>query len=350
VRVKAQQAGFSFSVQQLLEHPTVAALAARESGGGGAAATATTATGASPAAEEISALAPFSLLAPEDLLALPGDAADAYPCTSMQLGMLLHGELGGRAAIFHDVIAIRVTASWDRAALVAALRQAAGLHPVLRTSFHLTAFSEPIQIVHRTAEVPLAVIDLTRLPAREQERVVVAWVKAETRRRFVRERAPLLRIAVHLLGGASFHFGLTHHHAILDGWSAATFLAELFESYMGSLAGRPPPERAAPAVGLRELVALERQAIGSEETRRFWSERLGGAEHEPFPRWQVGPPGPGPRPPRRQGCNPCRSTPCSRTACTSWPGCSECQSRACCWPRISAAWRRRAGATRWSPA
>src|SRR6202035_5727142 len=101
--------------------------------------------------------------------------------------------------------------------------------------------------------------------------------------------APLLRVTVHLLTAAIFHFGLAEHHAILDGWSASILLAELFESYMEGVAGRAPAARTPPGAGFRDFVGLERQALASEATRSFWSARLAGAEQEPFPRWDARP-------------------------------------------------------------
>ena len=61
---------------------------------------------------------------------------------------------------------------------------------------------------------------------------------------------------VHRLGGDAFQLSLSFHHAILDGWSVATLLAELF-GRLRRPADRPP----APELAYRDFVALE-AAIG----------------------------------------------------------------------------------------
>ena len=43
-------------------------------------------------------------------------------------------------------------------------------------------------------------------------------------------RAPLLRVRVQRRSESSFQLSLSFHHAILDGWSAASFMRELLKA------------------------------------------------------------------------------------------------------------------------
>ena len=95
--------------------------------------------------------------------------------------------------------------------------------------------------------MPLEVEDLRRCRRTEQERRGCArgW-RAEKGRPFDWTTAPLLRLQVHRLSADRFQFTLSFHHAILDGWSVATLLAELFGSTrrrmgLGGGGGVPPP-------------------------------------------------------------------------------------------------------------
>jgi NRPS condensation-like uncharacterized protein len=45
-------------------------------------------------------------------------------------------------------------------------------------------------------------------------------------------QVPLLRFQVYRRSEQTFQFTLSFHHAILDGWSVATMLTELFRSYL----------------------------------------------------------------------------------------------------------------------
>src|SRR5205085_10251684 len=77
---------------------------------------------------------------------------------------------------------------------------------------------------------------------------------------------------------------MTEHHAILDGWSVASVLTELFKQYFCCLAGdtgAPAP----PANRFRDFVALEREALASTDAQRYWREKLGDATMTALFRW-----------------------------------------------------------------
>jgi len=255
----ARAAGVPFSLQDLFRHQSVAELAAC----------------IRPAEDEAGpAAAPFALLADGDRERVPDDVEDAYPATQLQLGMLFHSARSGAEAVYHNVQTFRVHAPFDPARLRDALDRLAARHPVLRTSFDLDGLSEPLQRVHRTARIPLEVTALDGLAPDEQEAAVDAWMRAERLRPFDWRAAPLLRFHVHTLGPGAFHVGFTEHHAILDGWSVAALLAELFR-----LVFHPgePLDDAPPASAPRDFAALERRVLASAEARAFWARALDGA-------------------------------------------------------------------------
>src|SRR6185312_13116636 len=92
--------------------------------------------------------APFSLISEADRLRLPAGVVDAYPLTALQAGMLFHSELMPEAGQYHDIFSFHLRMPFDEEALRATLQQLIDLHPVLRTSFNLSEFSEPLQLVH----------------------------------------------------------------------------------------------------------------------------------------------------------------------------------------------------------
>ncbi|MEW5926736.1 MAG: amino acid adenylation domain-containing protein [Gemmatimonadota bacterium] len=254
---RARERGVPFSLQDLFRHQTVAELAAHV-------------LPAEHAAGE-GAAGPFAMLAPADRERVPEGVEDAYPMTQLQLGMLFHSERRPEESVYHNVQAFPVRAAFDGARLRGALATLAARHPVLRTSFELAAFSEPMQLVHRRVEVPLAVTCLARLAPEAWGAALDAWVEAERLRAFDRGAAPLIRFHVHTLGPDAFQFGFTEHHSILDGWSVAAMLTELFGLYF---AAPRPRDEAPPASVLREFVALEREVLASAEARAFWAETL----------------------------------------------------------------------------
>src|SRR5262249_13561787 len=81
----------------------------------------------------------------------------------------------------------------------------------------------------------------------------------------------------------SVQFSLSFHHAILDGWSVATMLTELFNDYSVRQTGSGAS--ASPISALfRDFVAAERDALNSAEARQYWTTTLGEATQSRVPR------------------------------------------------------------------
>ncbi|HYY41751.1 MAG TPA: condensation domain-containing protein, partial [Pyrinomonadaceae bacterium] len=261
-----------FTLQQLFQHQTIAELAgelhASEFG-----------------PQQRAQSEPFSLVAATDRASLPADLVDAYPLTMLQAGMLYHMELMPESAVYHNINSWHLRARFDLAAFTAAVEYVVARHPVLRTSFDLTSYSEPLQLVHETATLPIALSDLRHLPTAEQDAAIDAYVAAERHNRFDLSVAPLLRFHIHLRARDSFQFSLTECHAIFDGWSLNSTLAEIFGRYFALLAGEAPADEPPPAATFRDFVRLERAALNSPECRNFWQERLRGSTVIRLPRW-----------------------------------------------------------------
>jgi amino acid adenylation domain-containing protein len=269
VRAKAQQRGLSFTLQQLFQYQTIRKLARHLSEADGA--------------EEEGRAEPFSLVSPKDRLKLPEGLEDAYPLTRLQAGMLFHSELNQDSAMYHNVATVQLGLKLDAEKLKQAVALLAARHPVLRTSFHLNEFSEPLQLVHREVEIPLQVHDLRHLTHERQEEKLSRWFEAEKADKFEWTRPPLIRFAVHRRGEETSQFSWTEHHAILDGWSVASATSELFHLYSTLLKGEGEVAPM-PSVTFRDYVALERRALASEQSRDYWARHLDGATPSRLPR------------------------------------------------------------------
>ena len=267
----ARKRSLALTVQDLFHRPTIRRLA--ES---------VRFDGSSPEPELV--LAPFALISEGDRARLPPGIEDAYPLTQLQAGMLFHSEFAPTSAIYHDLQSFHVRTLFEPARLREALRQISLLHPVLRSSFDLAVFREPLQLVHVDVTVPLEIHDLLPGTLNEQEALLADWLAEERQRGFDWSRPPLVAFHVHPRGEGSFQLILSFHHAVLDGWSVATLLTDLFRRYALLLRGEEPPRDALPKVAYRDFVALERAALASDEARRFWSRMLDGAEPARLPR------------------------------------------------------------------
>ena len=274
VRAKAQEQGLSFSLQQLFQHQTIHALVEEISKG----------EGCTALTKPVQA---FSLISQEDRLRIPDGVEDAYPLTRLQVGMLYHSEYITEAAIYHNVTSLHLQATLDVEKLSTAIQQLATRHPVLRTSFDLSNFSEPLQLVYKQVQIPLQVEDLSYLSVEEQQEAIACWMAAEKSRKFDWTKAPLLRFQIHRRSEQTFQFSFTEHHAILDGWSVASMLAELFGHYLSLLNEVVYPIAAPPVTTYRDFVVLERQAIASPEFQSYWNQKLNDSTVTKLPRLPI---------------------------------------------------------------
>ncbi|HEX5746348.1 MAG TPA: amino acid adenylation domain-containing protein [Archangium sp.] len=272
VVARAGQQGLRFSVAQLFQNPTPRALA-RALGN----------ETARP--EQTPRTSPFSLVSEKDRSALPEGLEDAFPMSSLQLGMVFHAELNPEKAVYLNVNHVRLEGRFERGAMEQALADITARHAILRTSYALTGYSEPLQLIHRAAQLPLTVKDLRGQSAEQQEAVLAAHYAAEHQQRFDLTRPPLLRCTAHLLSEDTFELGWTEHHVIGDGWSINSLIAELFEHYLAHREGTPPAVAPLPEQSFRDFIVMEREAMRGEATRAFWAGQVKGLVPGTLTRW-----------------------------------------------------------------
>ncbi|MFD4544608.1 condensation domain-containing protein, partial [Streptomyces bauhiniae] len=143
-------------------------------------------------------------------------------------------------------------------------------HDILRTSMHLDGYSQPLQLVHGTAEIPLAVHDIRALSADEQHELALAYAENEQTTEFDLTTAPLVRIAVHIEADDVWRLTFSHIHAITEGWSYHTLLMELLDVYRGLSEGREPTPYEAPSVRFADFIAAEQASLADESDQTFW--------------------------------------------------------------------------------
>ncbi|MGW1696831.1 condensation domain-containing protein, partial [Streptomyces sp. NPDC002399] len=258
-------AGFDIGVRDVFEFRTVAALSEHLTG--------------RPAPTEAEApVERFALVSAEDRALLPEDAVDAYPLTQVQLGMVLEMLADDTKHAYHNVSSFRITEDvpFSPDALRAAARTVVARHELLRTSFHLDTWSQPLQVVRAEADIPVAVHDLSGLDGTGLRDAVAEFVSRERADLFDLERAPLLRMTAHVEGPGAWRLGLTVCHAITEGWSHRALLMELLDDYRRVRDGGAPADVPAPAVRYADFVAAEQRSLRSGDDRAHWAGVTGG--------------------------------------------------------------------------
>ncbi|WP_436961369.1 amino acid adenylation domain-containing protein [Streptomyces sp. SudanB182_2057] len=255
-RLRAE--GFELTVRDVFDRRTVAELSRLLEGG--------------TAQEEIRLVKPFELIPEADRAGLPDAVVDAYPLSQIQTGMVIEMLAEGDANNYHNCSSFRILDGQPFApqAFEQAVRLVVARHDMLRTSLHLTEFSVPMQLVHRTAEASLGVHDLSGLAPEEREEALRAFVRAERARPFDLAEPALMRFHAHLTGDGAWWLSITECHPIMEGWSYHSLFMELLHAYLRIRDGLEPEPYERPAVRFADSVAAELRALKSPEDAAYW--------------------------------------------------------------------------------
>ena len=272
LRARLRDQNLDINLRDLFDYPTIRQLAPR------------VVSAESTAHESSGPAEPFGLVKTQDRANLPPQIEDAYPLSGLQGGMIFHSEFNSGSAFYQVVFSFHFRAAFVEAAFRRALEQTVARHPILRTTFDWTNFTQPLQFVNPTAPTPLSVTDLRGFSRQHQEQVLDDWFQSAQYERFEWSQAPLLRISVHRWSDEEFRLGVCFHDSILDGWSAATMISELLQRYLKILSAGKEDEVAPLKVGYRDFVGLELAARQSTEARDFWKRQLDGVSFNSLPR------------------------------------------------------------------
>ncbi|MEU4733376.1 amino acid adenylation domain-containing protein, partial [Streptomyces sp. NPDC023588] len=222
------------------------------------------------------------MIGDEDRAALPADVVDAYPLSQIQTGMLVEMLKAGEQHTYHNLTSFRIPDGHEFSlpAFRQALDTVVGRHEILRTSMHLSGYTQPLQLVHATADFPLSVFDWRDLAAEEQDRLGRAYADQDRAAGFDLGSAPLMRIGVHIESDAAWRLTLSHCHAVTEGWSYHSMLMELLACYQQLRDGRTVEAWEPLAIRYADFVAAELTSLDSKEDQSFWQDVVRG--HAPL--------------------------------------------------------------------
>ncbi|WP_222426560.1 non-ribosomal peptide synthetase [Amycolatopsis rhizosphaerae] len=167
---------------------------------------------------------------------------DVLPLTPLQEGMFFHA--------IYDEDGVDVYQAQCVLALAGELEPevlrtaAAGLvqrYPVLRSGFRLRKTGEPIQVIYREVPLDWSEVDLSGFDAERRDGELGKLLAADRVARFDLKRPPLLRFTLVKIAADEYRLVLTNHHILVDGWSLAVLIDDLFALYAsgGDPAGLP---------------------------------------------------------------------------------------------------------------
>lgn len=195
------------------------------------------------------------------------------PLTASQAEIWLACQLGGDDAsrAYNESVSLRLRGALNADALRTALRQLSERHEMLRATcsadgkFLCVLTELPVELslhdlsAEADPEKSLAPPALARHAAQQAQHV------------FDMMQGPLWQTSLLKLSKDEFHFTLTAHHLICDGWSLGLLLQDLGQLY--SAAARGVPAALPPATAFSEYADKEALFQGSaayRQTEQFW--------------------------------------------------------------------------------
>lgn len=188
---------------------------------------------------------------------------DIYPLSPMQQGMLFHSLDPAQANLYVSQFDIEID-GLEPARFRTAWYEVIARHAILRTGFVWQGTNQPLQVVHRTADLTIAEHGLRNGP--DQAARLEALARDELAQGIALDAPPLMRLLLARMDTTRYRMIWTCHHLLLDGWSSARLLNEVLLRYsshpLNALTG-----------SYRDYIAwLLRQQPDAAE--RYWRDRL----------------------------------------------------------------------------
>ncbi|NHB98846.1 condensation domain-containing protein, partial [Photorhabdus stackebrandtii] len=191
---------------------------------------------------------------------------DIYPLAPLQEGILFHHRLDPHRDPYVISSLLCVDSQTNLDAFTAALQAVIDRHDILRTAVHWAGLSQPVQVIHRHAPLPVHRLILENcddVAASLQARMTLSYGQLDL------SQAPLIRLQTAAdPHSAKLYVLLQFHHIIDDNLSLRQVLAETVAFLLGKSADLPP------SVPYRNFVAYARQESHIQAAETFFPDYL----------------------------------------------------------------------------
>ena len=196
--------------------------------------------------------------------------ADVFEMHPAQAGMLLHTLMEPGSGIYFEQLWCSLDGKLDVEAFRAAWQRVIERHDVLRAECHWVDLHRPVQVIYDQAEPEWQIGDWSDLDPAAQGDAFEEWLKADRRRGFQMDKAPLLRFGLFRLAGNRHRFVWSFHHLLMDGWCGALLVREMLRLY----AGKEPPASPLPYRRYIDWRAVQ----DDDAAEAYWRNELAGLD------------------------------------------------------------------------
>ncbi len=213
---------------------------------------------------------------------LPKDVIDVYPLSDVEAGMLYYTLTDSRLYHNQDIFQVKA-AGFEPGRFDKALALMVEKHDILRTSFNMSDFDKPLQMVHKTIVPDIIHADISHLDRQAREKHIKKLMLQDRGRPFqVKTGSLLWRIRTFVLDEENLCLLWVAHHAIIDGWSSASLMTELNNTYY-QLAQDPSYTPARLKSSYKDYILQEIVEKKKAANIDFWKKELAGYKKMTFP-------------------------------------------------------------------
>ncbi|MET9663557.1 amino acid adenylation domain-containing protein, partial [Streptomyces sp. NPDC006510] len=168
----------------------------------------------------------------ESLEAVYPGLTDVLPLSPLQEGLHFHALDEDASSDAYTVqIVLDLEGDFDGPAMRRAAETLLNRHAGLRAAFVHEGLDAPVQVIAADVPLPWAEQDFTGLDLERRDAAVARTLDEDRARRFDPAAPPLLRFTALRLADRHHRLVLTYDHLLLDGWSTAVLVRELFTLY-----------------------------------------------------------------------------------------------------------------------
>ncbi len=158
---------------------------------------------------------------------------DVYPMSDIEKGMIFYSLQDIASSVYHDqFIYQRKFASFNLKIFQEALFKLVKKHDSLRTAYDINSFDMQVRIIYKEFDIDQYYFDISDKTKIQQKEFIEDKLLQDRKNPFKIAKAPLWRMMVFNIGYNNYCFVWTFHHAIIDGWSNASFITELNNTYL----------------------------------------------------------------------------------------------------------------------
>ncbi len=200
--------------------------------------------------------------------------SDVFPMSDIEKGMVYHSLSNIEGAVYHDQNVYSIGyETFDLALFEKAVQLMVEKHSNLRKSFNLNDYDVPLSVVYKQVSGSISCSDISLKDKTEQEQIITRFMEEDRGKPFDFHQAPLWRIKIFKTSPNDICLLWIFHHSILDGWSSASLMTELNNTYLQLLsdsAYRPEPLK----LSYKDFVVREIASNQSEKTKEYWKKEL----------------------------------------------------------------------------